>query len=116
MTDQLPSHPKKTKRTHSPEFKAKIVALCQEGSASRAAIARRFDLNDNLVHKWCVAAKHSGGAMTAPDFVKVPMPSVSTPDMQTVVFELPTRHGVIKVHWPINAMAQSVSWLKQMTV
>jgi len=52
--------PKRTRRYHSPEFKAKIVGLCQTSGKSRAAIAREYDLNDNLIQKWYQEAKHHG--------------------------------------------------------
>ena len=42
----------KSRRRHSAEFKAQVVAACAEPGATVAAVARAFGLNDNLVHDW----------------------------------------------------------------
>lgn len=41
-----------SRRRHSAEFKAKVLAACNEPGASVAAVALAHDLNANLVHKW----------------------------------------------------------------
>ena len=110
--DSLPGSPKKTRRYHSPEFKARVVALCQEPNVSRAAVARRFDLNDNLVHKWCVDARKNMLPAAKPDFVKlptVPAPSNSGP---MITIEYTTANGHLKVQWPLTAIDQCAPWLK----
>jgi hypothetical protein len=62
MTNNLPSKPKRTRRYHSPEFKAHVVSLCQESDASRAEVARRFDLNScRFSLKKCVYAAFLSG-------------------------------------------------------
>lgn len=46
-------HPKSLiRRTHSPEFKAQVLAACQQPGASIAAVALAHGLNSNVVHKW----------------------------------------------------------------
>jgi transposase len=47
-------HPKSQRRVHSAEFKAQVLAECQEPGASVAAIALTHGLNVNLVRKWLV--------------------------------------------------------------
>ncbi|WP_183028124.1 transposase [Variovorax sp. UMC13] len=42
----------KSRRRHSAEFKAQLMAACAEPGATVAAVARAFGLNDNLVHNW----------------------------------------------------------------
>jgi len=41
-----------SRRRHSAELKAKVLAACAEPGASVAAVAHAHDLNANLVHKW----------------------------------------------------------------
>lgn len=41
-----------SRRRHSAELKAKVLAACDEPGASVAAVAHAHDLNANLVHKW----------------------------------------------------------------
>lgn len=46
-------HPKPPiRRTHSPEFKASVLAACRHPGASIAAVALAHGLNANVVHKW----------------------------------------------------------------
>ena len=40
------------RRTHSPEFKAKVLGECQQPGASVAAVAVAHGLNPNVVRKW----------------------------------------------------------------
>lgn len=43
---------KRTRRTHSPEFKAKVAFAALSGKGTTAEIAARFDVHPNLVHAW----------------------------------------------------------------
>ncbi|MBK6594232.1 MAG: transposase [Burkholderiales bacterium] len=46
-------HPKTPlRRTHSPEFKARVLAACSQPGASIAAVALAHGINANVVHKW----------------------------------------------------------------
>ena len=46
-------HPKPPiRRTHSPEFKARVLAACRQPGASIAAVALAHGINTNVVHKW----------------------------------------------------------------
>ena len=48
-------HPKTLiRRTHSPEFKAQVLAACRQPGASIAAVALAHGLNANVVRKWLV--------------------------------------------------------------
>ena len=47
------------RRKHSPQFKATVLAACQQPGVSVAAIARQYDLNDNIVHKWLADARRN---------------------------------------------------------
>lgn len=46
-------HPKPPiRRTHSPEFKARVLAACRQPGASIAGVALAYGVNANVVHKW----------------------------------------------------------------
>lgn len=46
-------HPKPPiRRTHSPEFKASVLAACRQPGASIAGVALAHGINANVVHKW----------------------------------------------------------------
>jgi len=40
------------RRNHSPDFKAKVALAAIKGDETLSEIARRFDINANLVVKW----------------------------------------------------------------
>ncbi len=40
------------RRTHSPKFKAKVALTAIKGDEILSEIARRFDINANLIVKW----------------------------------------------------------------
>jgi transposase len=58
---------RRTRRRHSPEFRASIVAACSQPAVSVAAIALANGLNANLVRRWVQEAGHHsrGGARSA---------------------------------------------------
>ena len=48
-------HPKtQIRRTHSPEFKARVLAACRQPGASIAAVALAHGINANVLRKWLV--------------------------------------------------------------
>ena len=56
-------HPKPlVRRTHSPEFKARVLAACRQSGASIAAVALAHGINANVVHKWLagIGVKRAG--------------------------------------------------------
>ena len=45
---------RRRRRTHRPEFKAKVVSACRHPGVSMAAVALANGLNANLVRRWVV--------------------------------------------------------------
>jgi|688.fasta_scaffold1189588_1 transposase len=45
----------RTRRFHSPAFKAQAVAACSQPAVSLAAVALAHGINANLLRRWCVA-------------------------------------------------------------
>jgi transposase len=44
--------PCRCQRTYTPEFKAELVAACQQHGASIAALAGQHGMNANVLHRW----------------------------------------------------------------
>ena len=42
----------RTRRTYAPQFKAELIAACQQPGASIAATAREHGMNANVLHRW----------------------------------------------------------------
>lgn len=41
------------RRKHSPEFKAKLVKLCEASGSTVGDVAREYGINVNLLYRWC---------------------------------------------------------------
>jgi transposase len=112
----------RTHRTYTPEFKAQLVAACQQPGASIAALAGQHGMNANVLHRWLKehqrsgchqlveVATHATSAVPSqgPAFIPLALPTVSRE--QEVKIEL--RKGAISmvVTWPLSAAADLASW------
>lgn len=118
----------KSRRRHSAEFKAQVVAACAEPGATVAAVARAFGLNDNLVHDWRRGRSGAGVSKTIgtslqespPEFVALSLPSASPPPAPAPVvasegIRLEFKRGAIgvSVTWPVSAAADCAAWLRE---
>ena len=56
------------RRHHDAEFKAQVLAACNEAGASVAAIAQAFALNANLVHKLSAVVSQRTNLAARPRF------------------------------------------------
>lgn len=113
------------RRRHSQEFKQRVIAACAEPGASVAAVARSFELNDNLVHQWrrgrgSAVGKSPGPVVAMPGFVALslpvsssPPPSASSPDND---IRIEVRRGTlsITVMWPGAAAVELASWMREL--
>ncbi len=113
--------PPRKRRRYSAAFKAQILTECDQPGASVAGVAIRYQLNPNLVQKWRLLARRDG----QDDFLRLPTPTSPAPTSAapaappagpaTVRMEVPLPAGTLIVHWPINALPQSVDWLRALT-
>ena len=51
----------RARRSFTPEFKAEIVELCQQGDRSIGRVARDFDLTETAVREWVRQAERDAG-------------------------------------------------------
>ena len=49
------------RRSFTPEFKAEIVELCQQGDRSVGQVAKDFDLTETAVREWVKQAQRDAG-------------------------------------------------------
>jgi len=110
MNEIIPVKPANKRQRYSKEFKARILAACEQPGASVAGVALANGLNANLVHKWRRLAKATSmKPASATDFIPVPMvtSSVSSPTDTTVVLEV----DHIKIQWPLMHIDRAIAWL-----
>lgn len=55
----------RSKRRHSDEFKAQVVAACEARGASVAGVAMAHGVNANLVRKWIIKQRHAAAPVAA---------------------------------------------------
>jgi transposase len=104
-------------RAYPAEFKAQLVAECEQPGASVAKVALAHGLNANMLHTWrrdvrgSVADRRSGAQ---PEFVSLPVPSPIAPATAPIRIEL--RRGAISVavSWPTDAADACAAWLREL--
>jgi transposase len=123
------AHPdRRRRRTHSTEFKAKVVAACRKPRVSIAAVALDYRLNANLVRRWVVAEEQAqqakpidtAVASCAPlpienrGFIPLQMENSAVTTMQEITIELRRGATIVKVGWPLVAAADCAAWLREL--
>ena len=78
----MPEKPRRTRRRWSDGFKRRVVTEASQRGVSVAAIARRYDLNNNLLFNW----KHRFGVDLAFLPVEV-VPEAAAPRVKPVVLD-----------------------------
>jgi transposase len=110
------------RRRHSAEFKAQMIATCQQPGVSSAAVALAHSVNANLLRRWVKEAARSKGtavrrvaaAVSAPEgFIALPMAAKPAcgPPIQIEVRRGPT---TVIVQWPVTALQECSSWLREL--
>ena len=105
---------KLTRRRHSAEVKAQILAECAQPGASVARVALAHGINANIVHKWRrLAAGNVIPAATAA-FVPLSLPGPVAGPAADIRIEL--RHGAtsMAVTWPVAAAAECAAWVREL--
>lgn len=119
---------RRRRRTHSPEFKAKVVAACRKSGVSMAAVALANQLNANLLRRWVVTQERAQAAngidaisaapagLIAPDaaFVPVEIERPCAAAAQQITIELRRGATVVKVDWPLVAAVDCAVWLREL--
>lgn len=136
--------PRSQRRVHGAEFKAQVLAECQQPGASVAAVALAHGLNVNLLRKWLVGrgikrtglsaprtvARKLAGADDTPtsalQFIPVeiaPAPVAATaaateqaePPSGEIHVELTRGATQLCVRWPSAHAAACAAWLHDLT-
>jgi transposase len=92
------------RRRYSPRFKAQVIEEALQDGVSVAAVARRHNLNANLLHKWLKTVQGRVPAAPAtPAFIPLPAPPTpSRPSLAEARLEIPVAKGVINLFWPCD--------------
>lgn len=108
----------RTRRTHSPEFKAKLVAECLQPGVSIAAVALAHKINDNLLRIWLRNFKAKNGRPDPKNAIEAPPRIVpvqrATPMESPAFVRIHIQQGSTQIHmeWPLANVAQCSDWLR----
>ena len=112
---------RRRRRTHSPEFKAQVVAACSVPGVSIAAVALAYGINANLGRRWALEAEQRGSSgpvkastnAVAAAFVPVQLPPNQTAPADIRV-ELRKGPLAISVSWPCAAASECAAWMREL--
>ena len=119
--------PARTRRRHSDEFKAQVVAECQRPSASISAVALRNGLNANLVRQWLNGRKAVGPGTPTPTpasirdapaslvndkFLPVMVDAPPPPPMD-IRIDVSRGATTMVVRWPQSEARACAEWLRE---
>jgi transposase len=119
---------RRRRRTHSAEFKAKVVSACRQPGVSMAAVALANRLNANLLRRWVVTEEQTPPVRpmetahaalprsTEEDrkFIPIPLERSTVAISQEITIELRRGATVVKVGWPLAAAAECAGWLREL--
>jgi transposase-like protein len=118
--------PRRTRRTHEPEFKAQVIEACLQPGVSVAAVALANGLNANYLRRWVkehreqAAGNAVEGSVVVSSYAK-PAALVPVTVKEPVVAEaneirLDIRRGATAVQmvWPVTHAAMLGPWLKDL--
>ena len=115
----------KTRRRYGLQFKAMVLAQCDEPGMSVAKVAMSHGINDNVVHRWrqlarrertglppTVAAPRS--AEPAAAFVPLALPAPMASEVKTEV-RLDIRRGgvTVGIAWPQQALGELAGFVRE---
>ena len=115
------------RRQFSIEFKAEVVASCQQRGVSVAAVARAHDLHPNLLRKWIQEQERFGDPEPAPvstvrrdvaaQFIPLQLARSEAAQITAVASEeiaIEFEHNGLKatVRWPMAQSEQCATWLR----
>jgi len=107
---------RRTRRSHSSEFKAEVMAACEQPGVSVAEVSRRYGLNTNLVQTWRRQARRQE-AVVSPERLESFVPVICTEPSRTrapgdIRLEVRYRGAEVTVQWPVESASTCAQWLR----
>jgi transposase len=113
----MTSESKKTRRRYGAQFKAMVLAQCEEPGVSVAQVAMSHGIDDNVVHRWRQLAREGEAApQKAGEFIALPMKAAgaATSAPADIHVELRRGHVTMIVTWPASAAADFAIWTREL--
>ena len=110
---------RRTHRRHSAEFKAQVIAACQQPGVSIAAVAQANGLNANFLRQWLKAYRaeqpsgRGTGVTERPARHDVPtLVPVTVQAGGDIQIEIQRQQTVFHIAWPASQAAICAQWLR----
>ena len=125
-TNSLSALPPRTRRRHTPEFKAQVIAACLQPGASVAAVALANQLNANYLRSLVkkhreqqqdrLPAKVKGHSAIcpAPTLVPVTISSAGAPSSADIQIEIRRQQTAFHITWPTAHAEACAQWLRDL--
>jgi transposase len=117
---------RKTRRRYGAQFKAMVLAQCDEPDVSVAQVAMSHGINDNVVHRWRQLARQKQTAQSAivgtrspvsqpAAFVPLALPAPDAREVKTEV-RLDVKRGAVTVGvaWPQEALGELAGFVREL--
>ena len=114
------------RRRYGAQFKAMVLAQCDEPGASVAQVAMSHGINDNVVHRWRQLARQElgqpVGAPAAPaaselstHFIPLPLPAPGSSAVKTEVrLEIKRASTTVNIAWPDQSLADLAAFVREL--
>lgn len=124
-TSALTTLPPRTRRNHTPEFKAQVIAACLQTGASVAAVALANQLNANYLRSLVkeyrkqqqgrLPATLQGNSATcpAPTLIPVTVQKEVTQPCGGIQIEIRRQGTVFQITWPTSEATACTQWLRE---
>lgn len=124
-TETLLFPTRRSHRTYTKQFKAELVAACQQPDCSIAALAASHGMNANVLQRWLKEHERSGRHRLGPDDpsaavnLQLPAPAFipvaltqGAPLAAEQAIKVEIRKGTLlmSVSWPTSAVADFANW------
>ncbi len=116
----------RTRRRYGSQFKAMVLAQCDEPGTSVAQVAMSHGINDNVVHRWRQLARRKEAAGRASSgevppvshpaaFIPLALPAPGAPSAQTEI-RLDIKRGTVTVGvaWPEKALGELAGFVREL--
>lgn len=111
---------RRTRRRHSPEFKAQVIAACLQPGVSIVAVAQANALNANFLRTWVKAHREERSmsltANAAGESSSVAVPTLVPVAVQTtgdIQIEIRRQQTIFQIAWPASQAVACAHWLRE---
>lgn len=116
---------RRSRRRHSPEFRASVIRACQQPGVSMAAVALANGLNANMLRKWvaeadsdsqsAIAVDPEAPANPVPAFVPLALAAPPTlPGGGDIRIEVRRGGTTVSICWPSTSSESCAAWLRDL--